>query len=157
MKIAINVCFGGFGLSALAVKTIAEREGKKCFFFTSDLKARGESNYQPLDRIPDGLFWVAFSVPNPNEILASLKTFYDMSIEERQAHNVLYESISLDARYDDEHRTDPLLISVIEELGEKANGRYADLKIIEIPDDVKYEIAEYDGREHVAEVHRTWS
>jgi len=44
----------------------------------------------------------------------------------------------------------------VEELGEKANGQCADLKIVEIPDDVEYEIEEYDGVEWVAENHRTW-
>lgn len=54
-------------------------------------------------------------------------------------------------------RNDPALIQVVEELGEDANGRYSSLKIIEIPDDVDWYIGEYDGREHVAERHRTWS
>lgn len=53
-------------------------------------------------------------------------------------------------------RNDPFLIQVVEELGEEANGHYSSLKIVEIPDDVEWQIAEYDGREHVAENHRTW-
>jgi len=31
------------------------------------------------------------------------------------------------------------------------------LKIVEVPDDANWYIAEYDGLEHVAERHRTWS
>ena len=53
-------------------------------------------------------------------------------------------------------RDDPALIQTVEELGDKANGWCADLGIVEIPDDVEWEIAEYDGNEHVAEKHRTW-
>lgn len=53
-------------------------------------------------------------------------------------------------------RTNPLLVRVVEELGKGADGGYAELKIVEIPDDVKYEIDEYDGIEHIAENHRTW-
>lgn len=56
----------------------------------------------------------------------------------------------------DIERNDPALIQVVEELGEEANGTYSSLKVIEIPDDIKWHIAEYDGREHVAENHRTW-
>lgn len=56
----------------------------------------------------------------------------------------------------DIERDDPILIEVIEELGEEANGACAELKIVEIPDDVKWEIEEYDGIEWVSEVHRTW-
>ena len=53
-------------------------------------------------------------------------------------------------------RDDPALVQVVEELGAKADGSCASLKVVEIPDDVEWEIAEYDGREWVAEKHRTW-
>ena len=49
------------------------------------------------------------------------------------------------------------LIECVEKLGEKANGSLAELKIVEIPDNVKYEIEDYDGVEWIAEEHRTWS
>ena len=54
-------------------------------------------------------------------------------------------------------RADPDLVQVVEELGEESYDRYADLKIVEIPEDVDWYIHEYDGLEHVAERHRTWS
>jgi hypothetical protein len=54
-------------------------------------------------------------------------------------------------------RNDPFLVQLVEELGEAANGRYGDLKVVEIPDDVEWEIKEYDGNEWIAEKHRTWS
>ena len=54
-------------------------------------------------------------------------------------------------------RDDPILIQVVEELGESSWGSCAQLKIIEIPDNIKWEIEEYDGQEWVSEVHRTWS
>ena len=54
-------------------------------------------------------------------------------------------------------RDDIHLIAVIETLGELANSNFADIAIVEIPDDVKWHIHEYDGLEHVAENHRTWS
>lgn len=53
-------------------------------------------------------------------------------------------------------RDDPVLVSVVKRLGEKANGRYADLKIVKIPASVEWEIMDYDGQEWVAEQHRTW-
>jgi hypothetical protein len=56
-----------------------------------------------------------------------------------------------------ENRADPDLIAVIEEMGEASNGMCAEITIIEIPDDVKWHVSEYDGMEHVAEDHRTWS
>lgn len=54
-------------------------------------------------------------------------------------------------------RDDPYLIKIVRELGEAANGDHATLKIVEIPGDVLWHIAEYDGNEWVAEDHRTWS
>ena len=44
-------------------------------------------------------------------------------------------------------RSNPQLIEVVEELGSRANGSYAALKIVEIPDDVDVVIEEYDGDE----------
>jgi hypothetical protein len=52
---------------------------------------------------------------------------------------------------DDEH-----LIAVVELMGEEANNRFSELKIVEVPDDVNWCIEEYDGREWVAERHRIW-
>ncbi len=56
----------------------------------------------------------------------------------------------------DINRADPILIEIIEELGEDADSNWSNLKIVEIPDDVEWEIEEYDGVERVAEKHRTW-
>lgn len=54
-------------------------------------------------------------------------------------------------------RNDPHLLQVVEEMGEEADGRAASLKIIDIPDDIEWEIEEHNGREWVVEKHRRWS
>lgn len=59
------------------------------------------------------------------------------------------------SEYDIE-RSCPYLVATVEELGVKANGRYSSLKVVEIPEEVEFQIQEYDGKEWVAEVHRTW-
>lgn len=51
----------------------------------------------------------------------------------------------------------PRLVAVVQALGEDADGTFAQLKIVTIPDDVTWTIMEYDGCEWVAEAHRTWS
>ena len=53
-------------------------------------------------------------------------------------------------------RDHPLLIKVVESLGEKAGTKFCTPKIVNIPDDVDWEIGEYDGNEWVAEKHREW-
>jgi len=56
----------------------------------------------------------------------------------------------------DLERNDSVLVQVVEELGENACGEFAQLKVVEIPDGVDYEINEFGGKEHIAEKHRTW-
>lgn len=50
-------------------------------------------------------------------------------------------------RYGDYSRDDPNLVSVVEELGEAADGVCAMLKVIEIPEGIEWEISDYDGME----------
>jgi hypothetical protein len=54
-------------------------------------------------------------------------------------------------------RDDAALVQVVEEMGSTANGSFAILKIVEIPNDVNWYIEDYDGNEWVAERHRTWN
>lgn len=119
MKIAINNCFGGFGLSDEAMMRYAELKGMTLY----------------------------------PEDTGSYKLYWTCPADQREKEGTGRESIifSNDIPRDDIH-----LIQVIEELGEKANGNFSDLKITEIPDDVDWYISEYDGNEHVAENHRTW-
>jgi hypothetical protein len=67
--------------------------------------------------------------------------------------------VALDRIYaaNDLPRDDTRLVQVVQELGEAAAGRYADLKIVEIPDGVSWHIHEYDGYESVHEDHRSWT
>ena len=53
-------------------------------------------------------------------------------------------------------REDLDLIYVVKKLGNKANGTCSELKIVEIPDGIEWEISEYDGLETVEEKHRNW-
>lgn len=70
---------------------------------------------------------------------------------ERTGANITYGGREMD-------RSNPDLIAVIEQLGlAKSSGSLAELEIIDIPDDIEWDIEEYDGIEWVAEKHRTWS
>jgi hypothetical protein len=90
MKIVINTCYGGFGLSKEALALFNERTGTV--------------------------------------------VTYDFEIK----------------------RNDPILVEIVEQLGEAAGGFFSALKVVEIPDDVEWGIEKYDGNEWIAEKHRTW-
>ena len=92
MKVVINRCFGGFGLSEQAEQLYKERKG------ITD---------------PNWFYW---------EIA----------------------------------RNDEVLVELVEQMGSTVNSNYSDLGVVDIPDDVKWSVEEYDGREWVAEVHRIW-
>lgn len=56
-----------------------------------------------------------------------------------------------------EYRTANDIIELFEEMGsERSSGELSELEIVEIPDDVEWEVHDYDGNEWIAEVHRTW-
>jgi hypothetical protein len=54
-------------------------------------------------------------------------------------------------------RDDPDFVKIAEEKGSDwVSGKLANLVVVEIPDDVEWEIHEYDGMESVEEKHRSW-
>lgn len=63
----------------------------------------------------------------------------------------------LGRKYDhDIPRNDPDLVACVEEIGSAADGGFAELSVVEIPDDVDFGIYEYDGLEHVYDKKRVW-
>ena len=49
-----------------------------------------------------------------------------------------------DWSYYDIERNNQYLVRVVEELGDSASGRFAELKVVDIPDDVEWQIDFYD-------------
>jgi len=80
--------------------------------------------------------------------------------QDRDTQNRLGSKIMVNGKQFIDHtipRDDPALVSVVNQLADKANDAHAELKVVEIPADVKWQIDEEDGKEWVAERHRTWS
>lgn len=141
-KIVINKCYGGFGLSDAAVVRYHEIKGVPMWVeHDSKYGSLGISHY-----------WL---VPESERVADLGDEFYKLPMEERQAHNQKWSEQTFSIY--DLKRDDPVLVQVVEEMGQDASGRFAELKVVDIPDDVKWEIAEYDGMESVHEVHRIWS
>lgn len=130
MKIVINKCHGGFRLSEKAVMRYAELIGMKLYSNKNEKFGLTEYYKIPIDE------------------------FKKIEIENPSAYSFLDELIFYENFIS---RNDPFLIKVVEELGKEANGDCADLKIVEIPDDILWQIQEYEGIEKVVEKHRSWS
>lgn len=139
MEIVINKCFGGFGLSNKAVKRYYELKGQEVWFYkqTKYKFKDGCDEYIKVDYNDENWF-----------IYVCSKDFGDKIREDIQEY-FLYPEGKIE-------RNDTILIQVVKELAQEANGRCSDLKIVEIPNDVEWEIEEYDGKEWVSEKHRTW-
>jgi hypothetical protein len=169
LKVVINSCYGGFSLSPKAEKRYLELQGKEAYFFTYKYNDNGvREDYIPIDVDDEdiGLFHTCYTIPNPKEHIGSApydeqekymvdgKLDRDVYKNACDLFNEKYSEVCFTSRQIE--RNDPLLVQVVEELGEKANGSCAELTVIEIPDDVEWHVAEYDGYEHIAENHRTW-
>lgn len=82
----------------------------------------------------------------------------------REITSVLYFYIlpeSIDPKSDIDKRslrTNSKLIELMETKGSAwCSGNLAELKIVEIPDNVDWIITDYDGVEQIEEVHRIWN
>jgi len=132
MKIVINKRFGGFGLSEKALLELARR----------------------------GSEFITLKTP---------EYYFGCTIDEVEAHMadpirricpvVLHEGqvvCAAPSSGNDYLRADPVLVSVVEAMGKKANGQFADLAVVDIPDDAEWEIDDYNGAETIEEKHRSW-
>jgi hypothetical protein len=151
-KIVINRCHGGFGLSKKACELYWNLKGQQVWI-EDDGEYLGEYLGGILKSL--GIFTVWLVPPSQRIKEKEGKEFYSMSMHERIEYNRNYCSQTWYYRAVD--RDDPTLVRVIEQMGDAANGSCAELAIVEIPDDVKWEIQEYDGMESVAETYRSWS
>lgn len=147
MKLVINKCYGGFGLSDAAedaligkcshielVEPIEYYGGPGSSYYEANKGRKGpndwrESYERDLARGKQGLGYTRF-------------------------HD---GKVICDSHRDDANRACPELVKVVESMGEAAaSGQLAELRVVEIPDGAEYEINEYDGIESVHEKHEVW-
>lgn len=141
MKIVINKCFGGFGLSDKAEDLYAEKNQFKLYRYkqTKYNHRDGEELHEKVTSDDRSMFTHTYTKDHGD----SFSTLNDKD-------SGYWYSGSIE-------RIDPLLIEVIEALGDEANGDCASLKVVDIPDSIDYNIDDYDGMESISETHKTWS
>lgn len=138
MKIILNKCFGGFSVSKEATLLYAKKKGYEVFAYRrcgSSLNNLRKINPLHCDNLMD-----LFVIKDYGEYVVS-----DIPWKEEKV-------LCIESGY----REDEILIEVVEELGEKANGSSAELKVVEIPDGLDYVIDDYDGMETLHERVQEW-
>lgn len=141
--VVISDQHGGFGLSQAGVERYLRIKG-------IDFWTEHSNNH---NNLVGPRYWLVPQQHRVNEL--DSETWHEITVAERQQHNHVYSQQVFCDR--DLVRDDPVLVQVVRELGNAANSRFSNLKIVEIPADVEWQIEEYDGQEWVAEKHRTWA
>lgn len=132
-KIALNKCFGLFGLSYKGIKRYYELKypNTPLYFYKQNLDTleytkTDENDSSPWCRILNRDFGDTFKITDDNleAVHSSIVNTYNIS------------------------RTDPCLIQTIEELGDAVNTIHSKIEIEELTSN-KYRIIEYDGFERI--------
>ena len=132
MKIVINTCYGGFSLSPNGERRYLELIGQNAYFYK-------RSKYKCTDGINE--FVKIDNIEDVSDVF-----FYCTTYDQGKVISDYPEDV-FNSR--DIKRNDPVLVQVVEELGEESFGRCARLKVVEIEKGRWFKIDEYDGLETI--------
>lgn len=137
MEIILNKCYGVFELSEKAYLKWAEKLGAPVYAYAFDFH---ENKYVKVGHL------------NPKY---RHKTYLFIDYGEYLPDDFNPKAV---LTFEEKDRTDLCLIEAVKELGEEANGTHANLKVVEIPDELadKYVIDDYDGYETLHEKVQIW-
>ena len=125
MKIILNKRYGcGFDVSNEAYELYAKKRGLKIYPYYMDYRSHSYKK----GTCPFGI--IVYFTKDYGEVVDENKIHWD---------TVFY--------LNSKHRDDPILVEVVEELGEKASGSCGYLVVFEIPDGINYVMNNYDGVE----------
>jgi len=139
MKVVVNRCYGGFGISQGALVMLIQRGCTSVYSYPDEPPKNDKSGFWAMRReqrveLADGYFQDSVF-----------------------GNSVYKDGMVYNYSHDESARTDPTLIALIEEIGpEEVSGQLAKLKVVEIPDDIEWTIDDYDGMETIEESHRSW-
>lgn len=132
MKLVINQCYGGFGLSPVGIKRYLELKGKQAYFYVQSkyYYRDGVYKFKRIDNIEylnDPFFYC---------------TTYDYGEKITEYPEDAFKKYNI-------QRNDPVLVQVVEEMGKEASNQFANLVVVEIENGRWYKINEYDGYESI--------
>ena len=132
MKIVINSCYGGFSLSPKGEQRYLELQGCKSYFYKQSKYNYADNTLEfkrvdNIDDVPDIFFYC---------------TTYDQGKTISDYPKDVFHCRNLE-------RSDPILVQVVEELGTEADGKCANLEVVDIEKGRWFKIDEYDGYETV--------
>jgi hypothetical protein len=158
MEIILNKDYGAFGLSEKAKALIVKRKGMP-FYPYAEVKRKGmpfypyaeigydnDKNFRkvPEEEILNDTFE---GVSRLDRIIWASKNFGELTTGDKLWSEPILFGCRDDRLSHEVLRVDKDAIEVVKELGEKANGDFALLKVVSIPDGSYYYIDSYDGRE----------
>lgn len=139
MKVILNKQFGGFHPSPVAYMAYAKKCGFPLYAYKLNSFSR-ENKYERQDVCDPKDNWVWF-------FKKDFGPAFSMTEEEFDEY---YFSLGSD------DREDPVLIEVVEELGEDASAYVSKLVVVEIPDGLDYTVDDYDGMETLHQKVKIW-
>lgn len=141
MKIVLNGCYGGFGLSYEAMVLYWHARCRDLYFYRDISAYDGYSKVHKYERIS------LADIQQQTKFNRLTGYIYCTTEDQGAFLDHFPEHVVSDRDID---RTDPILISVVETMGsEAASGRFAKLYIEEIPNGTQYKIDNYDGIEEL--------
>lgn len=143
MKIILNSNFTNFAISELAYFELIRRDG----IYPKDKKS-----------IDD--FMILIGEEYSSKFISKLVKYKDEFFKHPLYENEIIRNgfVYSMIEYIQDYRYNHTLVSIVEELGQLASGENSLLKVVEIPNDLKYYyIDNNNGIESVHETHRVWS
>ncbi|KGL43026.1 hypothetical protein EP56_08530 [Listeriaceae bacterium FSL A5-0209] len=139
MKLVVNRCYGGYGLSSKAILRVLELKGETVFAYVQTDKnlEREAENLKAIDKDYKEGFWdKIYYFREPLDLCEN----GDISFDELRYKN------EIDVYFD---REDKDLVQIVEELDAEASTNLSELEVLEIPDNHEYYIDDYDGVERI--------